>query len=122
MYSVEIDRSKRLLVISATGDVTTEEVRTTAEKVREILKDAEPGIRALTDLRWLTSMPSSAAPHIADIMKALVEKQLASVTRIVPDPQKDIGFNILSHFHYPPQIPIYTFDTLADAVESLKED
>ena len=37
----------------------------------------------------------------------------------MPDPHKDIGFNILSHFHYDPKIDIFTFETLADALQSL---
>jgi hypothetical protein len=119
MYSVEIDKSKRLLVISAAGDVTKEEMREAAKKVRELLRDAEPGLHALTDLRWMNSMDSSAAPHIAEIMDTLTERQVASVTRVVPDPRKDIGFNILSQFHYDPKIQIFTFETLADALQSL---
>ncbi|MEY2485197.1 MAG: hypothetical protein QOH39_845 [Verrucomicrobiota bacterium] len=120
MYLVELDRSKRLLVISASGDVTSDEVKETARKIRELIKDAAPGIRVLTDLRWLNSMQPSAAAHIADIMDALSEKRLASVTRIVPDPGKDIGFNILSQFHYHPPVPIFTFETMADAIENLR--
>jgi len=122
MYTVEIDRTKRLLVISAAGDVTGDEVKAAAERVRDLLKDAEPGIRALTDLRWLNSMQPSAAAYIAEIMDALSKCHVTSVTRVVPDPRKDIGFNILSQFHYHPPIPIFTFETLADAVESLSSN
>ena len=119
MYSVELDKTKKLLVISAAGDVTTEEMKTAAEKVRIIIKDAGPGLRALTDLRWMNSMEPGAARYVGDIMDALAERKLASVTRVVPDPHKDIGFNILSQFHYKSDIQIFTFETLADAVESL---
>ena len=55
-------------------------------------------------------------------MDALSEKGVASVTRVMPDPHKDIGLNILSQFHYGPKIPIATFETLADAVQSLAEE
>jgi hypothetical protein len=121
MYSVEADRSKRLVVVSAAGRVTKEEVKTAAQEVREIVKDAEPGFHVLTDFRWLESMDPAAAPHVAEMMDALSEKQLGSVTRVVPDPSKDIGFNILSQFHYDPKIPINTFETLSDALQSLVE-
>jgi hypothetical protein len=119
MYSVEVDASKRLVVISATGHVTKEEVKEAARQVREIVKDTEPGFRLLTDFRWLDSMDAAAARHVAEIMDALAAKQVGSVTRVVPDPHKDIGLNILSQFHYGPKIPIATFQTLADALQSL---
>src|SRR6267378_6460209 len=119
MYSVEIDRSKRLLVINALRRVTAEDARLVAQQVRELLRDVAPGFRVLADYRWLESMDSAAARHVAEIMDTLAEKGVASVTRVVPDPHKDIGLNILSQFHYGPEIKIATFETLADAVQSM---
>jgi hypothetical protein len=122
MYSVEIDRSKRLLVISVLRQVTAEQAELAAQQVRELLRDAEPGFRLLADFRWLESMDSTAAPHVAKIMDVLAEKGVASVTRVMPDPHKDIGLNILSQFHYGPEIQIATFETLADALQSLMKE
>jgi hypothetical protein len=121
MYLVELDRSKRLLVISAVRRVTGEEARQAARQVRELLEGVAPGFRVLADFRWLDSMDAAAARHVAQITDALAEKQAASVTRVMPDPRKDIGLNILSQFHYGPEIQIRTFETLADALQSLAE-
>ncbi len=122
MYSVELDRSKRLLVISALQRVTAEQVKIAAQQVRQLLRDVAPGFRLLADFRWLESMDSAAAHHIAAIMDTLTEKGVASVTRVMPDPHKDIGLNILSQFHYGPDIPIATFETLADALQNLTKE
>jgi hypothetical protein len=119
MYSVEIDRSKRLLVISALQRVTAEQAKRVAQQVRELLRDVPSGFCVLADFRWLESMDSPAARHVAEIMDTLAEKGVASVTRVMPDPHKDIGLNILSQFHYGPEIQIATFETLADALQSL---
>src|ERR1041385_440353 len=119
MYAVELDRSKRLLVISAVQRVTAAEANLAAQKIRERLQDVAPGLHVLADFRWLKSMDTAAAPHIAEIMDALAEKQVASVTRVMPDPHKDIGPNILSQFHYGPNVTITTFETLADALRSI---
>ncbi len=121
MYAVEIDRSKRLLVISALQRVTAEQAKLAAQETRELLHDVAPGFRVLADFRWLESMDSAAAPHIAEIMDTLTEKRVASVTRVIPDPHKDIGLSILSQFHYGPDIQIATFESLADALQSLTE-
>lgn len=122
MYSVEIDRSKRLLVISVLQQVTAEQAKLATQQVSELLHDTEPGFRVLADFRWLESMDSTAAPHVAKIMDVLAEKGVASVTRVMPDPHKDIGLNILSQFHYGPEIQISTFETLADALQSLMKE
>jgi anti-anti-sigma regulatory factor len=119
MYAVELDRSKRLLVISAVQRVAAREVKAVAQRVREVLRDVAPGFHVLADFRWLESMDSAAAQHLAEIMDALAEKDVASVTRVMPDPRKDIGLNILSPFHYGRDVTITTFETLADAVQSI---
>jgi hypothetical protein len=121
MVSVEISESKRLLVFSAAGHVSREEVKQAAEEVRNALQDVAPGLRALTDFRWLDSIRPSAAPHIAEIMELLAEKQVASVIRIIPGPGKNIGLNILSQFHYARELPITTVETLVEALDRLVE-
>jgi hypothetical protein len=119
MYSVEADKSNRLVVITAAGRVTKEEAKQAAQRMCDIVRDFAPGFRLLADFQWLKSMDIAAARHIAEIMDVLAEKQVASVTRVMPDPHKDIGLNILSQFHYAPEIKITTFETLADALQSL---
>jgi hypothetical protein len=119
MYAVELDQSKRLLVISAAQRVTAEEANLAAQRIRELLHDVAPGFHVLADFRWLESMDPAAARHIAEIMDALAEKNVASVTRVMPDPHKDIGLNILSQFHYGPHVQIATFETFADALQNI---
>ena len=121
MYSVESDRSKRLLVISAAGRVTKKEVESVALRVHEMMKEVTPGFRVLTDFRWLERMDPAAAVPLAEIMDALAEKDVAAVVRVVPDPRKDIGLNILSQFHYGPQIKLVTFESLAEALSALMD-
>jgi len=82
MYSIESDRSKRLLVISAAGQVTKKEVETVALQVREMMKEMTPGFRVLTDFRWLDRMEPAATAHLAEIMDALAEKGVATVVRV----------------------------------------
>src|SRR5438874_4937441 len=122
MYSIESDRSKRLLVISAAGQVTKKEVETVALRVRVMMKEMTPGFRVLTDFRWLERMEPAAAMHIAEIMDAVAEKEVGMVVRVIPDPHKDIGLNILSQFHYGPTTKLATFESLAEALSALMDE
>ena len=121
MVLVEIDKSKRLLVLNAAGHVSGEEVKRAANQVRDALRDAEPGLRALTDFRALESMQPSSIVYIAEIMEELANQQVASVIRIIRDPGDDLPFNILSQFHYSRELPITTVTTLVEALESLAQ-
>jgi anti-anti-sigma regulatory factor len=122
MYSVEADQSKRFVVISAAGQVTAAEVKEVARQVRKVVEDMKPGFRVLTDFRWLDSMEPAAARHVAEIMDALAEKKVGLVVRVVPDPRKDIGLNILSQFHYGSAVQFATFESLAEALQLLAEN
>jgi hypothetical protein len=119
MVLVEIDKAKRLLLISAAGHVSSEELKEAASQVRDALLDAGTGVRALTDFRTLESMEASSAVYIAEIMDALANKQVDSVIKIIRDPDKDVGFNILSQFRYTREPPITTVTTLVEALDSL---
>ena len=116
MYAIEADEAKRLVVISPVGRVTKEEMKSAAKRAREVIKDFPPGFRLLADFRWLESMDPAGGQYIAEIMDAMAEKQVAEVIRVMPDPRKDIGLNILSQFHYGPNIRITTYETLAEAL------
>lgn len=119
MYIVELDQSKRLLVIAGAQRVTAEQAKQTVDRVRELLETVAPGFRVLADFRWLELMDSAAARHLAEIMDVIAKKKPTSVTRVMPDPHKDIGLNILSQFHYGREIEIATYQSLADALQSL---
>ncbi len=119
MYAIEADEAKRLIVISGVDRVTKEEMKAAAKRVREVIKDFRPGFRLLADFRWLEWMDPAGGQDIADIMDAMTEKEVTEVIRVVPDPRKDIGLNILSQFHYGPNIRITTYTTLAEALASM---
>ena len=119
MFVIETDTTRQLLVLSVAGNVTADESRETAARVREKVQEMAPGFVALADFRWLESMATGSAPFIAEIMDVLAAKQVSAVVRVMPDPHRDIGLNVLSRFHYGPEVRLMTFETLADAVMSI---
>jgi anti-anti-sigma regulatory factor len=121
MFSVEVDPSRCLLIIRFAQRVSAEEVKQCREQARGLLSGMEPGFRLLTDLSRLESMDTACAPGIAAMMDLLAEKRVGTVVRVIPDPHKDIGFNILSRFHYGPQVRLITRENLTAALQSLPE-
>jgi hypothetical protein len=122
MYLTEFDQSLRLIKITVAGDTTVEEVKSALENLGSVLRDAKPGFRMLADHSALMSMPTSAAPYLGQIMELCTEKGVSMVVRLLPaDPSKDIGLAIISQFHYPPDIPIFTCATMEEAMRFLDE-
>ena len=122
MFVVETDTTKQLLVLSVAGKVTADESRETVAQVREKVEEMAPGFVTLVDFRWLESMPTASVPFVAEIMDVLAAKKVRAVVRVMPDRQRDIGLNILSPFHYGPDVRLMTFETLADAIQALARD
>jgi hypothetical protein len=120
-YSVETDLSRQLLTVTYTGDVGIAEVRGVFEKMQILLVDMQPGFRILTDLTQLKSMNSSCTPYMKQIMDLCDAKGVAAVVRIVSDPHKDIGLNIMSLFHYTRAVAIVTCSNLDEAASALAD-
>ena len=122
MFLTEFDRSQRVLKITLAGHTTAEEARSCLDSVRSLLADIQPGFRLLADLRGILSMPTTAAPYIGELMESCAEKGVELVVRLLPaEPSEDIGFAIMSHFHYAPDIRIVTCATMEEAASYLLE-
>ena len=121
MFSVETDHLNRLVKISWSENVSADEMRRCAEQLHALIADVRPGFRLLSDLTGLKSMDPAGASYIAAIMDIFAAKQVGSVVRVIPDPRKDIGLNILSYFHYGSQVQVETYQNLKDALQSLSD-
>ena len=119
MFHAEVDMSKRLMTMSFAQNVGSEEMKSCLEKVRNMLVDIKPGFRLLTDLSSLESMSASCATDLGKMMNLCNGKGVSAALRVVPDPRKDIGFTLMSQFHYGKHVDVTTYETLADAIQNL---
>ena len=119
MFQVEADKSKNLLKISFSGHVDPDEAQRGGEQAAALLAGLQPGFQLLTDLSGLETMDFACARYIKQWMELCSRKGVAKVVRVIPDPQKDIGFSILSLFHYRRGIRIVTCETLDEAMKIL---
>jgi hypothetical protein len=121
MFQVELDKPKNLLKISYAQHVGPEDTKGVEAQAPTLLADLRPGFRLLTDMSDLESMDLACVPYIKRMMDLCNKKGIEMVVRVIPDPQKDIGLNILSLFHYRRRVRIVTCETLAEAMNALEE-
>ena len=119
MFEVVADKSKNLLIITFSLHLVPEEAKRYQEKVKVVVAELQTGFRLLTDLSRLDAMDLGCLPYIENVMDLCNQKGISKIVRIIPDSQKDIGFNILSLFHYRHGIPIVTCETAAEAMKAL---
>jgi hypothetical protein len=121
MFSIETSESERLLKLSWLGHVDLDEMRRCAEEIRVRTSQMQPGFRVLVDMTDLESMDYAGSPYIGSIMDLCVAKQVEHVVRVIPNPRKDIGMNIMSYLRYGSKVKVTICENLADAMEQLAQ-
>jgi hypothetical protein len=120
MIRYEVDQSKNLLTISYVGEVRPDQVESGLAEIEAGLAQLQSGFRLLADLTDLQKMDVACAPLIERAMDLCNEKGVSVVVRVIPDPRRDIGLQIMSIFHYDSGVRIITCATLTEAEEILR--
>jgi hypothetical protein len=115
MFSAQLDKSLCLLRLSFAQHVNRDEAAACFEQASSLVGQAEKGFCLLTDLSQLQSMDLACAPYIDRLMDACNRAGVRQVIRIVPDPRRDIGFGIMSLFHYGKNVRTITCGSMAEA-------
>ncbi len=121
MFQVEADKSRNLFKISYAQHVGPEDTEGVETQAPTLLADLRPGFRLLTDMTELESMDLACVPYIKRMMDLCNKQGIEMVVRVIPDPRKDIGLNILSLFHYRRGVRLVTCTTLEEAMKTLAE-
>jgi hypothetical protein len=119
MIKIEAEPSRNLLTMTYCGHVVPSDFDRAMGDLQAALAHLPPGFRLLTDLGGLESMDYACAPLIDTVMDLTNARGVSEVIRIVPDPRKDIGFQVMSYFHYGPGVNIVTVETVAEAERAL---
>jgi hypothetical protein len=115
MLLVTSNKSKQLLYVSYIGRVRLEEFQRNREDFVTQLGEMSPGFRLLADFSQLESMEPDCSSELGRMMDLVGQAGVGQVVRVIPDPGKDIGMNILTIFHYPHHRRPVTCETVADA-------
>ena len=119
MFLATSNKARALLYLSYIQQVQPADLEHGVEEVGSLLADLRPGFRLLVDLSQLTSMAVECAPEIGRMMELLDQSGVGLVVRVIPNPQKDIGMNILTQFHYRHQPRVATCADLTEAAQML---
>ena len=121
MFSIEASDAERLIKLSWLGHVDSDEMRRCAEEFGVTASKIPPGFRVLVDMTDLESMDYTGAPYIGSVMDVCLAKEVEHVVRVIPNPHKDIGMNIMSYLRYGSKVRVTICDNLADALRLLAE-
>lgn len=112
---LEADEMANVLRVRYVGHVSARSMEAAFLGAGRILDLMRPRFLVLTDMSRVEAFEKMCVPYIGKLMDLFMEKGMGSVVRAVPDPTKDIGFNILGRFHYGPGVSVVTFESLDEA-------
>ena len=119
MITVAYHPRENLLFSRYEARVTAADVLAAAADFRRALLEVRPGFALITDLTHLTDMDADCAGAVGELMELLDEHCLATVVRVIPDPQKDIGLALISRFHQHSRVHAYTCESVEKAFASV---
>lgn len=113
------NRSQRLLLVTYIGQVMPEDFDAVLPNLRELVAELPGGFRLLVDFSLLEAMNVGCAPAVGRQMEMFDAAGVALVVRVIPDRGKDIGMNILTHFHYRRRPRVMTCASFAEGLSAL---
>jgi len=120
VFEAAVDPQANVVRTRFSGNVTAAHMVGIVAEIEEALAQVRAGFAIMTDLSGLDSMELECAPLFSRIMDLCRAKGVAKVVRVIPDPSKDIGLNILSITHYRSWVQILTCRTLDEGERGLQ--
>jgi anti-anti-sigma regulatory factor len=115
MIKASYDESRNTVILEFSGRVGISEAEKLAQEVQKVIPKQNSGFKLLTDLTGVESVDSEIQTPIRKLMDFLNEKGVTEIVRVIPDPAKDIGLNIMSAFHYSKDVQFLTVQTREEA-------
>jgi len=119
MLLVTSNKEKQLLMAHLIGPVRPAEFAAGREELAAELLGLSHGFRYLVDFTHLESMGLECMSEMGRVMELIAQAGVGMVVRVIPDPSKDIGMNILTIFHYPHGLHVATCQNMTEAASVL---
>jgi hypothetical protein len=121
MILVTSNKQKGLLCLTYVQKVSPAELVQARGELIALLAELPPDCRLLADMSHLEYMDLDCAPEMGHSMDLLAQHGVSLIVRVIPDPSKDIGLNILTAFHYPRPPRIINRENLLDGIRALEQ-
>lgn len=119
VFDAIINQQGDLLVVHFSEAVDTGQTGQCVELVRGLIAKAKPGFTIIADLGGLTHMDFECTKDLGVLMDIFNRAKVARICRVIPNPDVDIGWNILSRFHYDLKtVEIHTYPSFFQAMKA----
>jgi hypothetical protein len=115
MFSIKFDKRNNLLNLEFRSNFDEQQGEILCAHLKKELLQAKKGFIVFSDLSRVDYFNDASSKYIQRMMVICNEHGVSKIFRVVPQKSKDIGFNIMSIFHYSKSVKIYTYNSVAEA-------
>ena len=115
MIKVNFDAEHNAVVIELEGSIDDAQAKRVLSDLEKVLPKTKKGFRLLADFSSVETMELDVQGEIGKAMDLLNAKGVAEILRVLPDPDLEIGFNVMGAAHYSKQVRVHTFSCRAEA-------
>jgi len=113
------NKANRLLLLTYVGHIQLEEVARLRGDIKTLMDELTPHVRVLADFTHYESMDVEGVMEMGRMMEMVGQIGTALVVRVIPDPHREPGLNILTVFHYKQRSQVITCRNFAEAAKVL---
>ena len=115
MVKVRYDRKRNTVIVEFEGNVDAAQAKQFFADLEKVRPKPEKDFILLADFSLVDTMEFSVKGEIEKAMDLFNAQGLTEVIRVIPDPNMDIGFNLMSSSHYSKQIKVHTLRSRQEA-------
>lgn len=119
-FEFEIDPTHNVVLIRFRDTVSASTMAAKMAAAEAELPKLRRGFTVAADLTRLVRMEIDCVAYLTRMMDLFLAAGVGLVVRIIPDPDKDIGFTLLSHTHYRGRVPIQTCVSIAELTPEIR--
>lgn len=120
MIDIDYDAEQDAVVIEFKGNVDAPQAERAFSDLEKMLPKGKGGFRVLTDYTEVDAMEPEVEAEIVKTMDFFNARGVSEVYRVLPDPDWDFGFSILSRAHYSKQVVVHVLRSRKEAETLLR--
>ncbi len=122
MFKVSYNQALNAVIVEFAGKVDASQAEAFYSDIQKAIPKHGKGFKILTDLSGVQMMDPDTRGPIKKAMDFFNEHGVTEVIRVITDPSHDIGFNIMSLFHYSSKVKFLTVQSREEAEARLAEE
>lgn len=115
MITVSYDEKHNAIIIEYSGIVDAAEAARFFSEIQTLVPKCRKGFNILADMSMLQVMAPETLETVKKAMDFFNAHGVEEIIRVIPDPSQDVGFSIMSLFHYSKEVKFSTVRSRKDA-------